>query len=242
MIQQSHKYMTYLCDCWIGLWSVMYLSACWSVVVCDRSCICVIVERFNKQTNTWAITGHNDSTITQIHDRSQATMIQQSHKYMTYHRPQRFNNHTNVIGHVFVCLLKRCGLWSVMYLCDCWIVVAYDLACICLIVESLWHVVGHVFVWLLDHCGLWSVTKNTTPSEQIHDRSQATTIQQSHKYMTDHRPQRFNNHTNTWPITDHNVSTSTQKHDRSHVVACDGSCICVIVESLWSMIGHVFVC
>jgi hypothetical protein len=39
--------------------------------------------------------GNNDSTSTQIHDRSQATTIQQSHKYMTNHRPQRFQYHTN---------------------------------------------------------------------------------------------------------------------------------------------------
>ena len=59
-------------------------------------------QRFNKHTNTWPITGHNDSTSTQIHDRSQATTIQQSHKCMSDHRPQRFNNHTNtwpITGH-----------------------------------------------------------------------------------------------------------------------------------------------
>jgi hypothetical protein len=61
-------------------------------------------QRFNKHTNTWPLTchndststqkydtGHNDLTSTQIHDRSQATTIKQAHKYMTNHRPQRFH-------------------------------------------------------------------------------------------------------------------------------------------------------
>ena len=59
-------------------------------------------QRFNKNTNTWPLTGHNDSTSPQIHDRSQATTIQQAHKYMTAHTPQRFNKHTNtwpITGH-----------------------------------------------------------------------------------------------------------------------------------------------
>jgi hypothetical protein len=225
------------------------LCACWIVVACDRSCICVIIESlwtvighvFVWYTNTWPIAGHNDSTITQINDRSQATQIQQPHKYMTDHRPQRFNNHTNtwpITGHndststqkhdlsqstmiqhdhLFVWLLNRCGLRSVMYLCACWIVVACERSCVYLLVESLWLVIG------------------------IHDRSQSTTIPQAHKYMTDHRPQRFNNHTNTWPIAGHNDSTITQIHDRWTgmylcdcwiSLACDRSCICVNVESL----------
>jgi hypothetical protein len=44
--------------------------------------------RFNKHTNTWPITGH-DSISRQMHDQSQATTIQQAHKYMTDQRPQR---------------------------------------------------------------------------------------------------------------------------------------------------------
>jgi hypothetical protein len=159
----------------------MYLSANGIVVACDRSCICVLFE------SLWPVighTGHNDSTTTQIHDRSQATTIPLGEKYMTVHRPQRFNKHTNtwpisgrsciyllmesllpVIGHVFVYLLNRCGLWMVMYLSASGIVVACDRSCICGLVEL-------------------------------------------------HRPQRFNKHTNTWPISGYNDSTSTQIHDR----------------------------
>ena len=59
-----------------------------------------------------------------------------------------------VIGHVFVCLLNRCGLLSVMYLSANGIVVACDRSCICVLVESLLPVIGHVFVWLLNRCGL----------------------------------------------------------------------------------------
>ena len=59
-----------------------------------------------------------------------------------------------VIGHVFVCLLNRCGLLSVMYLSANGIVVACDRSCICVLVESLLPVIGHVFVCLLNRCGL----------------------------------------------------------------------------------------
>jgi hypothetical protein len=129
------------------------LCACWIVVACERSCIYLLVESlwpvighvfmcllnrcglwsvmylsaneiFNQHTNTWPITG---------------TTIQQAHKCMTDHRQQRFNKHTNTwpttghndstSGHVFVCLLNRCCLWSVMYLCACWIVVACEWSC-----------------------------------------------------------------------------------------------------------------
>ena len=63
-----------------------------------------------------------------------------------------------VIGHVFVCLLNRCGLLSVMYLSANGIVVAsFDRSCICLLMESLLPVIGHVFVCFLNLCGLWSV-------------------------------------------------------------------------------------
>ena len=51
-----------------------------------------------------------------------------------------------VIGHVFMCLLNRCGLLSVMYLSSNGIVVASDRSCISVLVESLWSVNGHVFV------------------------------------------------------------------------------------------------
>jgi hypothetical protein len=139
-----------------------------------------------------------------------------------------------VIDHVCVCLLNRCCLWSVMYLCACWILVACDRSC------------------------TWPITGNNDSTRtQIHDRSQATTIPLAEKYMTDNMPQWFNKHTNTWPITVNNDSNSTQIHDRSQatmiqqglylsasgiVVACDRSCICVLVESLMTVIGHVFVC
>ena len=59
-----------------------------------------------------------------------------------------------VIGHVFVCLLNRCGLCSVMYLCAYGIVVACDRSCICVLVESVLPVIGHVLVCLLNRCGL----------------------------------------------------------------------------------------
>ena len=59
-----------------------------------------------------------------------------------------------VIGHVFVCLLNRCGLLSLMYLSAIGIVVASDRSCICVLVESLLPVIGHVFVCLLNRCGL----------------------------------------------------------------------------------------
>ena len=51
-----------------------------------------------------------------------------------------------LIGHVFVCLLNRCGLCSVMYLSASGIVVACDRSCICVLVDSLLPVIGHVFV------------------------------------------------------------------------------------------------
>jgi hypothetical protein len=189
-------------------------------------------QRFNKHTYIWQITGHNDSTSTQIHDRSQPTTIPLAHKNIISHRPQRFNKHTYawpitanneststqihdwivvacerscfcvlveslwpVIGHVFVCFLNRCGLWSVMYFCDCWIVVACDRSCICVIVESLWSVFCLVFVCLLrfnNHTNTWPLTShNDSTSTQKHYRSQATTIPQAHKYMTAHSQQRF---------------------------------------------------
>ena len=59
-----------------------------------------------------------------------------------------------VIGHVFVCLLNRCGLLSIMYLSANGIVVACDRSCICVLVESLLPVIGHVFVCLLNRCCL----------------------------------------------------------------------------------------
>ena len=59
-----------------------------------------------------------------------------------------------VIGHVFMCLLNRCGLLSVMYLSSNGIVVACDRSCICVLAESLCPVIGHVFVCLLNRCGL----------------------------------------------------------------------------------------
>jgi hypothetical protein len=200
--------------------------------------------------NTLPIRGHNDSTSRQIHDHSQDTTIQQAHKYMTDHRQQRFNKHTNT-----------------------WPIVACDRSCICVLVESLWPVIGHVFVCLLNRCGLWSVMylcacwivvacERSCTSRQIHDQSQATTIQQAHKNMTDQRQQRFNKHTNTWPIKGRD-SISRQMHDRhvfvcflnlcdllsvmylsanGIVVVCDRSCICVLVKSLLPVIDHVFVC
>jgi 3,4-dihydroxy-2-butanone 4-phosphate synthase len=130
--------------------------------------------------------------------------------------------------------LNRCCLCSVMYLCACWIVVACDRSCICVLVESLLPLIAHVFVCLLNRCcaqkyktvhrqqrfkkhtNTWPITgNNDSTSRKIHDCSQATTIQQAHKYMSDQRQQRFNKHTNTWPITGHNDSTSTQIHARS---------------------------
>jgi hypothetical protein len=152
----------------------MYLCACWIVVACGRSCICVLIESL---LPAWPITGHNDSTSTQIHDRSQATTIPLEDKYMTDNRPQRFNKHTNTWPiHIFACLLNRCGLWTVMYLSASGIVVACDRSCICVLVESLLPVIGHVFVCLLNRCGLCS---------------QPTTIPLAHKNITAHRPQRF---------------------------------------------------
>jgi hypothetical protein len=143
--------------------------------------------RFNKHINAWHITGHN-----------------------------LVESLWPMICHVFMCLLNRSCLWSVMYFCACWILVACD-------------------------PNTWPFTTNKdSSSRQKHDHLQATTIPLAHKYMTDHRQQRFNKHTNTWPITGINYSTSTQIHDRS--VACDRSCICVLVESLWPVSGHVFVC
>jgi hypothetical protein len=63
--------------------------------------------------------------------------------------------------------------------------------------------------------------------------------------MTDQRPQRVNKHTNTWPITGHD-SISRQMHDRSQATtiqqSCYRSCICLLMESLWPVIGHVFAC
>jgi hypothetical protein len=142
------------------LWSVMYLCACWIVVACYRSCI--RPQRFNKNINTWPITGNSDSTSTQIHERSQATTIQQAHKYMTDHRPQR----------------------------SCWIVVACYRSSIYLLVESLWPLIGHICVCLLNRCGLLSVMY-LSANGIVDDRSEATTIQQAHKYMTNHWSKRF---------------------------------------------------
>jgi hypothetical protein len=161
-------------------------------------------------------------------------------------------------------MLNRCGLWLVMYLSASGIVVACDRSCICVLVESLWPVVGHVFVSLLNRCCLWSVMYLWPCWIVVKDRSQATTIPLANKYMTVHRPQRFNKHTNTWPIRGKNDSTRTQINDWSQattiplagcgllsvmylcacwiVVACDRSCICVLVESLWPVSGNVFVC
>ena len=59
-----------------------------------------------------------------------------------------------VIGHVFVCLLNRCGLLSVMYLSANGIVVDCDRSCICVLVESLLPVIGDAFVCLLNRCCL----------------------------------------------------------------------------------------
>ena len=59
-----------------------------------------------------------------------------------------------VIGHVFVCLLNRCGQLSVMYLSANGIVVACDRSCICVLVESLLPVIGDAFVCLLNRCCL----------------------------------------------------------------------------------------
>jgi hypothetical protein len=141
---------------------------------------------------------------------------------MTDHRPTGHND-------------SSCCLWSVMYLCSCWIVVACDRSCICVLVESLLPLIGHIFVCLLNRCG--------STSTQIHDRSQATTIPLADKYMIDHRPQRFNKHTNTWPIRDRCSLWSVMYLCACWiVVACYRSCICLLMESLWPVIGHVFVC
>jgi hypothetical protein len=128
-----------------------------------------------------------------------------------------------------------------MYLCACWIVVACYRSCICLLIESLLPLIGHVFVCLLNRCGLWTVMYlgHDSTNRQIHDQSQATTIQQAHKHMTDQRHQRFNKHTNTW----HRCCLWLVMYlSVSGIVACDRSCICVLVESLLPVIGHVFVC
>jgi hypothetical protein len=53
-----------------------------------------------------------------------------------------------VIGHVFACLLNRCGQRAVMYLSASGIV-ACERSCISVLVES-WPVIGHVFVCLLN--------------------------------------------------------------------------------------------
>jgi hypothetical protein len=180
----------------------MYLCACWIVVP----------QRFNQHTNTWPITAHNDSTSRQIHDRSQATTISLADKYMTDNRPQRFNKHINtwpITGHNDSTSRQIHGrsqatpiqqahkYMTDLYLCACWIVVACERSCICLLVESLWPVICHVFECLLNRCCLWSVMYLcacwilVACDPQIHDRSQATTIQQAHEYMTDHRQQRF---------------------------------------------------
>jgi hypothetical protein len=191
------------------LWSVMYQA--YKYMTDHRQ------QRFNKDTNTWPITGHNDSTSRQIHDRSQATTIPLADKYMTDNRPQLFNMHTNtwtitgnndstrkqisllpVIDHVFVCLLNRCGLLSVMYLSANGIVVACDLSCICLLMESL------LQQRFNKHTYTWQITG-----------PQSTTIPLAEKCMTDHRPQGFNKHR---------------------------TCICVLVESLWPVSSNVFVC
>jgi hypothetical protein len=147
-----------------GLWSVMYLSSNGIVVAFDRSCICLLMESLFP-LNTWPITGHNDLTSTQIHDRSQATTVQRAHKYMTDHRQQRFNKHTNtwpITGHkdskstqIHDWLQDRCGLWSVMYLSSNGIVVAFDRSCICLLMESLFRPI---------------TGNNDSTSTQIHDR------------------------------------------------------------------------
>ena len=54
-----------------------------------------------------------------------------------------------------ICVLVE-SLWPVivMYLCGSGIVVTCDRSCICVIVESLWPVIGHVFVCLLKRCCL----------------------------------------------------------------------------------------
>ena len=59
-----------------------------------------------------------------------------------------------VIGHVFVALLNRCGLLSIMYLSANGIVLACDRSCIFVLVESLLPLIGHVFVCLLNRFGL----------------------------------------------------------------------------------------
>ena len=59
-----------------------------------------------------------------------------------------------VNGLVFVCLLNRCGLLSVMYLSANGIVVDCDRSCISVLVESLLPVIGDAFVCLLNRCCL----------------------------------------------------------------------------------------
>jgi hypothetical protein len=162
-------------------------------------------KRFKKHTNTWPITGNNDSTSTVIYmcacwivvacDRSCICLL------VELLLP--------VIGHVFVCFLNRCCLGYVMYLCACWIVVACYRSCICLLMESLLPLIGHVFVCLLNRCGLCTVMYLSASGIVVAcDRSCICL------YMIDHRPQRFNKHTNTWPITGNNDSIRRQILDR----------------------------
>jgi hypothetical protein len=230
----GHVFLCLLNPC--GLWSVMHFSANGIVVACgpvichvfvcllNRCCLWSGIQqaqkymtdhrqlRFNKHINTWHIIGHNDSTSWQIHDRSQPTRIPLADKNCML-----VGSLWPVIGHVFVCFLNHCGLLSVMYLCACWIVVACDRSCMC-VLTNIWSITGH----------------NDSTSKQIHDRSQATTIPLADKYMTIHRPQQFNNHTNTWSVMYLCACWI--------VVASDLSYMCVFVESLWPVNGHVFVC
>jgi hypothetical protein len=140
-------------------------------------------QRFKKHTNTWPITGHNDSTRRKIHDRSQATTIQQAHKYMACDQwciSVLVESLLPVIGHVLICLLNRCGLWLVMYLCACWIVVACDRSCIWVLVESLLPLIMPLAdKYMTDnrsqrfkkHTNTWPITGHKDSiSRQIHDR------------------------------------------------------------------------
>jgi hypothetical protein len=178
------------------------------------------------------MTGHNDSTSKQIHDRSQATKIQQANKYMTDQRPQRFNKNTNtwpITGNNYSPV-------NIIYLSASGIVVACDRSCICVPFESLLPEIRHVFVCLLNRCGLLSVMHLNT--WQI-TGPQATTIPLAVKCMTDHRPQGFNKHRNTvvacGPVICHVFVCLL------NLFASDLSYMCVFVESLWPVNGHVLV-
>jgi hypothetical protein len=59
-------------------------------------------------------------------------------------------------------------------------------------------VIGHVFVFFLNITG-----HNDSTSPQIHDRSQATTIQEAQKYMTDDRPCIYVLVESLWPVIGH---------------------------------------